>query len=92
LEMLEKAGRGLDLTKPVNGLVVHGAPYRLINAKRRKEAQNSSLDFYEEERDDRLPKEVAISEDDLDSAMVLAEWKDDPILQQRLVQCLRFSW
>jgi|GEM_PF-5998046 len=77
-EMLEK---GEPLT---SAFVVQKARSRLLNALRRRERGNDSLDSYLEEDGLEAPVEIAIDEVDYDAHAQLREAFDNPILRQRL--------
>lgn len=79
LEKLERRGR-------LDGFIVHVAKEMVLNHRRLKESGNLSLEALEEAdpSDERCARPVAISEDDLDSTLVIADAADDPVLRQRL--------
>jgi DNA-directed RNA polymerase specialized sigma24 family protein len=77
-EMLEK---GEPLT---SAFVIFKARSRLMNALRRRERKNASLDSYLEDNVDEAPIELAIDEVDYDAHARLREAGDNPILRRRL--------
>jgi DNA-directed RNA polymerase specialized sigma24 family protein len=77
-EALEK---GWEMTAPN---IVTCARRRLLNAMRRRERSNVSLDAFLEADEDTAPKEIAIEEVDFDSHVELAEIAANPVMRRRM--------
>lgn len=73
--------KGWDLTARN---VVACARFRLLSAKKRREAGNLSLEAFAEDDGERAPVELAVSDVDYDSHAHLAEARVDPIMRRRL--------
>jgi hypothetical protein len=79
LEKLTRRGR-------LDGFIVHAAKEMVLKHRRLRESGNLSLEALEEAdpSDERGAKSIAISEDDLDSALMISAAANDPILAQRM--------
>jgi len=64
--------------------VVTRARSRLIDAKRRRDSQHSSLDAFREDAEDSPPVEFAVAEDDLDGHLRLREVREAPVTEKLL--------
>lgn len=67
-----------------SSFVVTRARSRLIDAKKRKEAQNVSLDGIAEDTEDHAPVELAVQEVDYEAHVELSTARENPILRRRI--------
>lgn len=71
--------------------VVRRGKFRLIDAKRRREARNVSLDAFRESSADSAPVELAIEEVNFEAHATLAESRRNPILATKIERVERGS-